>query len=225
MKIKVLSIIFAAILIFCMPLCVIAGEEPDVNRKGSISVSMTYEGKAVGGGELTLYRVAQVHEENGADYSFVYTADYAGCSVKEETLTASDVAGELCSYTQKNGIDGITLEPGKDGKATAENLELGLYLVVQTKAAEGFTKVEPFVVTVPQFDGESYMYSVDATPKIDKMPETVVTTAPPEETTPPDKLPQTGLNNVPVPVLAVIGLAFVTFGIYLITSDKKRDHE
>ena len=40
----------------------------------------------------------------------------------------------------------------KSGVVTFDNLELGLYLIVQTKSISGYEKVAPFLVSVPLWD-------------------------------------------------------------------------
>ena len=70
MKKRVLFFLMSLILICQMSLTAYAAEVPDMNRKGTISITMRQGDTVVPGGELNLYRVGEVKEENG-DYSIV----------------------------------------------------------------------------------------------------------------------------------------------------------
>ena len=50
---------------------------------------------------------------------------------------------------------------------TFSNLKLGLYLLVQTRAASGYSKISPFLVTVPYLNSGVYIYEVDADTKME----------------------------------------------------------
>lgn len=52
------------------------------------------------------------------------------------------------------------------GVAEFDDLEVGLYLVVQTTAAENYNVINPFLVSVPIQENGSYVYDVDALPKV-----------------------------------------------------------
>ena len=63
-------------LLCCLCSTAFAHDVPDLNREGQIHIAMRFDGKAVPGGKLTLYRVGEVHEDDG-NYSFVPTGDFA----------------------------------------------------------------------------------------------------------------------------------------------------
>lgn len=72
----------------------------------------------------------------------------------------------LEAYAIKNGT-AMTLTD-KDGLTKAENLDLGLYLVVETKVPEQVTStVDPWLVSIPMThsDGESWFYDLYVYPK------------------------------------------------------------
>ena len=70
MKKKILSFLAAALLLACLPLHAFAHEVPDMDRQGSIEITMKYGDKAVSGGTLTATKVGKVEEEDG-NYFFV----------------------------------------------------------------------------------------------------------------------------------------------------------
>lgn len=225
-------------LVLAMNMTAYAYETPDPVRIGSLSVSMTYEENPVPGGMLMLYQVGEIFEEDG-NYSFILTGGFAGSGVSLEDISSSALAESLVSYASSHGLAGITVEIGRDGKANVGGLTLGLYLVVQTRAADGYEATAPFLVSIPMNEEGSYLYDVDASPKISiekeetpeptqpTTPEPTEPTAPeptaPEPTTPEPAeptLPYTGQLNWPVPVLAAAGLCLLLIG-WMLCLDKK----
>lgn len=229
MKRRVFSALCCLMLFSALTMTAFGIEVPDLERKGSISITMTHQGEAVPGGSLTLYRIAEVHLENEADYSFRYIQEYAECQVSLEDLGNSETALALAAYTKENNISGTKQFIDEEGQIIFAELELGLYLIVQQDAAPGFELVNPFLVTVPGKQDDHYIYNVDASPKLalERAPtEPTEPTDPtePTEPTPPD-LPQTGLNQWPVPVLAISGMFMVGMGLVLYADGKKKSHE
>lgn len=213
---------------------------PDISRTGSISLTMTYDGEAVAGGVLTLYQAGEIREEDG-NYSFVLTGEFSGCEESLEDLDSSELAYRLEKYASANGLTGIEKKIGSDGTVVFSDLELGLYLVVQTRAAAGYGAAAPFLVSVPMNVDGSYLYDVDAGPKVGlptetestapepvtpTTPETVLPSSTPAVSTPtPDTptLPNTGQLNWPIPVLAVLGLCLFSIGWLLRFGKKDSD--
>ena len=104
MKKRIISIVSILFLMCVLGMNVSALEEPDLTRTGSISIAMTYQGNPVAGGSLTLYRVADVQEQNGADYSFVLTEAYADSGISLEELENTGTAQALAVYTAEHQI-------------------------------------------------------------------------------------------------------------------------
>ena len=138
---------------------------PEPGRKGSVTVSMQFDGEAVPGGELTLYRVGEVSEDDG-NYTFVPTGEFIRWGSDFGTLASAEqtaqTAHSLRYFALRNGITGTTKGIGTDGKVTFSNLEQGLYLLVQTRPATGFSRVNPFLVSIPYEQDGKYLYDVDA---------------------------------------------------------------
>jgi len=223
---RILALLMALALLGAMPLTAFAHEVPDPARLGSITVNLTYQDEPLAGGTLTLYRVADVATYDG-NYFFEYTADFAECSIPVEELESADLPEALAKIAKEKGLKGTTLAVGADGRAIFSDLTIGLYLIVQEEAPEGFKRINPFLVSVPQIDDERYDYDVDTAPKNLPGPETEPTeptTTPTEPTTPPG-LPQTGLTNWPVPVLAVAGMLLIVAGFACCVSGRKKNDE
>lgn len=171
-------------------------EVVDLSRTGSIKVSLydSETSEAVGGGTLTLYRVAKVKKDN-ANLSFVYTNGFEDCGVELGDLSEGELAGRLAEKIAATA-ESTTVEISDLGIAEFGDLEVGLYLVVQTTAAENYNVINPFLVSVPIQENGSYIYDVDALPKVGtatkKTPDT------PDEPDTPDTPDEPDTPDTPV---------------------------
>ena len=159
---------------------------------GSIHVNLydTANNKTLSGGELTVYRVAEVQRKNG-NLSFEYCGDFDGCGIDLGDLSDSTLASQLEEYLPKNA-EGIVRTVDSNGNAVFDNLELGLYLVVQTKASTGYKPVNSFLVSLPMAEDGQWNYEVDASPKVG-----AYTPEPETPPTPPDKPDTPDTPDVP----------------------------
>ena len=129
----------------------------ELTRKGSITVTLrdSESGSAVSGGKLTLYQVASISRQNG-NLSYDYTNGFENCGVSLGDLSESDLARTL-DDKRPAGSKGETLTVDTDGKAVFSRLPLGLYLVVQSTASNGYEKINPFLVSVPLVEEDTYL--------------------------------------------------------------------
>ena len=219
MRKHVISGLLALLFLLALPLSAAAHAVPDESRNGhcSITVSMTYKGKAVRGGTLALYKVGDVAEDDG-NYSFVPVEAIQADIPEFGDIESPDLAGRLAELEGK--LAPVTSDPvtvDKDGNATFSDLTFGLYLVVQKTAASGYGKTKPFLVSLPYLYEGEYQYDVASQPKTDL--EREVPTKPTSPATNPTfpggkKLPQTGQLWWPVPVLACGGLGCIVVGLF-----------
>lgn len=228
MRKRIVSLFIAAALLCTMGMTVFAHEAIDwsYDGSGSITIQMLHDNGPVPGGSLTLYQVGAVSEDDG-NYSFVPTGDFEDCGLSLADVTATALPGELAVYAAEHSLKGTTVEIDGKGNVSFDKLKLGLYLLVQEEAAEGFNALNPFLVTVPTNENGAYKYNVDAAPKVQLTP---AQTEPPSEETQPPKptepsLPQTGQLNWPVPMLAVAGLMLFTLGFILRFTKKRASDE
>ena len=160
---------------------------------GSIHVTLydNANGKALSGGQLTVYRVAEVKRQKG-DLVYEYCGDFYGCGIALGDLTDSTLAEQLQAILPASA-EGTTQTVDENGNVTFTDLELGLYLVVQTKASKGYEPINSFLVSLPLSEDGQWNYAVDATPKVGTyVPETPDTPdTPPTPPTPPDNPPDT----------------------------------
>ena len=194
---KKLALIMTLIWMLALP--VKAHEVPDLTRKGSITVTMRYDGKAISGGAMTLHRVGEIQEDDG-NYHFVLTAEYADSGITLENVQSAATAKKLADFTKQHSLQGVYQEIATDGTAQYANLKPGLYLLVQKKAAKGFEPAAPFLVTLPMMIGETYIYQVDASPKVSPVP--VEKPENPEQ-------PKTGQSGLPIWAFSGSAIALV----------------
>ena len=209
-----------------LPAAASAHPVPEPGRKGSVTVSMQFDGEPVSGGRMTLYRVGEVSQNDG-NYTFVPTGEFIRWGSDFGTLDSAQKSAEtaksLKRFIQSNRsiVANARENIGTDGKVTFSNLEQGLYLLVQTRPATGFSRVNPFLVSIPYEQDGEYLYDVDAQAKTE-LEQEPTPTKPPEK--PGGKLPQTGQLNWPVPVLAAAGLVLFAIG-WGIRFRRKRDQD
>ncbi len=102
---------------------------------------------------------------DNANLSFVYTNGFEDCGVELGDLSEGELAGWLAEKIAATA-ESATVEISDLGTAEFGDLEVGLYLVVQTTAAENYNVINPFLVSVPIQENGSYVYDVDALPKV-----------------------------------------------------------
>ena len=209
---KRITALFLSILLL-LSLCVTAlgHEAPDLTKKGTITIQWKFQGDALPDGALRAYRVGTLKDTYG-NFSFAPLPAYQGKDLSEKNLTP-ELAKELAGMVKASSA--IKPASFKSGVVTFDNLELGLYLIVQTKSISGYEKVAPFLVSVPLWDKDHYLYEINVSEKfeIKKEPPTPGTPETPDQ--PGDKLPQTGQVNWPMPVLLILGLVLIVTGTAL----------
>lgn len=209
---------------------------PDVTRTGSISVTVkdSRTSEPVAGGEITVYKVATV-EATSTGYAYVYTDDFDGCGYSFSHIEddVAQLAKSYQSYVKKQDITGTPQTVDANGQVHFNDLQAGLYLVVQTERSGAYTVLDPFIVTIPMISDNAYVYDVDATPKTGTVmqplppgtndqpsPSPDVPSSSPTPSQTPNipnvpgtsELPQTGQLWWPVPVLASLGTALILIG-------------
>lgn len=213
MKKKLMALLTALLLLGCFPVGAMAGESVDMERKGSITVTMRIGEKPVSGGSLTLYRVGEVQGDG-----FRLTGSFQNFPGSLDDIGSPELAKELAEYGKN--FPGRTKTVGEDGSVCFDNLVVGLYLVVQKTAAKGYSKVAPFLVSVPYLSDGKYVYDVDAGSKMELEKEPEPTNPP---TWPKGNIPQTGQLWWPIPLLVVGGLSFLVIGVLRYRGDKDEE--
>ena len=173
---KCICVIAMILLIGCMEVLPVGAEQT-----GQLTI---YIGNP--GGKVTIYRVAT------SKLKFVNGFDAAGVSLDD--LTDSSLPGKLQAAVTSDTVS-VSASAGSDGKVHFQNLQMGLYLVVQTQAVSGYEPFASFLVTIPIKDGQNWNYDVDASPKMELIPKKDITPTP-EPDTEPDTQPDTEKETI-----------------------------
>lgn len=137
--------------------------------QASITVQMKdTSGNAVAGGQLSVYKVAEVK-----DGKYQYTAAFAkmdeDISAKtQSTVMTESFAQSLASYAAANEVSGQTGQISSSGEAALAADEQAVYLVTQTTAANGYEKIKPFTLVLPYVQDGQSMSQIIAKPKLEK---------------------------------------------------------
>lgn len=209
-------ILLLVVALLTVPLLAFGHEVPDMDKKGSITVELKYGTATVKGGTLSLYKAGKVVEEDG-NYAFAWEKAFVGFGGEIALPDDGTLAKNLYAYAKDAQVKAVTTLENKTGTVVFENLEPGLYLVVQSEAATGYTALSPFVISVPMEQEGHYVYDVSAYGKS--------SSALKPTSTPEPILPRTGQTNWPVPVLAVAGLLLFALGWVLCFGRRKQEHE
>lgn len=163
-----------------------AAEDPsqiDTTKKGSIAIERKAgsgeDAESLTGAEFTAYKVLGLKSENGMiSYEKVDAfADAIGTNTPETLgdLTSTQLDGLANALSKVDGKGTGTVTSGDTYKL--ENLDLGLYLVVETKTPAGYMASKPFLVSLPMTDNyndseaaaTSWTYDVTAAVKNEKI--------------------------------------------------------
>ncbi len=250
---RIASLLLCIVLLLSMNITASALAVAYEDKKGTITVEMKYDGKAVSGGTLAVYRIGDASEENGK-YKFHKNDSMNDFDFDLDLESDPDRIGDaalaenVADFVQSNNLSAYANAENQDGKAVFTDVDLGLYLVVQTKASDGYEPLMPFLVSIPMDYNGNYKFEVTAEGKTQNKQDSLPTSPtdpnnPSNSNTPGntsgnttdnthgntngntagEKLPQTGQLNWPVPMLTALGLLLFTLG-WLLTFNGKREH-
>lgn len=169
---------------------------PDPGRIGSITIEMRYDGEIVVGGTLEVYRVGEIEiyiNEGRSCCRFKKTGAFSSFGSSLDNVQSATLAEKLAGFVKEQNIssDYLALNDREDGRVVFDNLQTGLYLIIQGEAAEGYEALNPFLVSVPILEDGAYMYDIDAHGKFElkKMRPSPVPVTPPHEPSPTPAAP------------------------------------
>lgn len=227
MKNRILSFLMALIFMVVLAVNASATEMPNLEDKGSLTLAMNYNGQPLNSGKVNILAVGELKRNPGNAYDFQLFASLGKSTLTQEELYSVDTAAELLTAAKKLYAKNILSVSITDGKAVFKDLNAGLYIVWQEEsdACDDLSAFQPFLISVPRWQGETFVMDVTAAPKVPlkpEPPEPTETTPPPP---PPPELPYTGQLNWPVPVLAVSGAMLMLIGLILCVSRKRNNYE
>lgn len=174
-SVKKISMLLIAVIavVYVAGITVGAVNVPDLDRMGSVSVTMQdpETGKGIKGETLAIYCVADVHKENDADYSFALTEAFTGSGEDLSGLgneaPDAELAGRLNTYRIKEKINGTKLVSDDSGRLVFDGLKTGLYLVAQETVVGEYYEINPFLISIPLEENGELIYDVEAAPKME----------------------------------------------------------
>ena len=167
-------------------LCLVAGlssvvhaaEPPDLDKTGSLAVEMKYNGSAIPGVRIAVYRVADAALPEGDGKRLVYTAvppfgdagvdltDFGAFDSAQNRAAAGTLRGFVAARSDL--AESLRTTDGA-GAAVFTGLDTGLYLVVaQTTYVGGYYyDAAPFLLSVPMGNeaGTEWIHDINAGPK------------------------------------------------------------
>ncbi len=234
-------------MIFCMFAngIVVNAETFDPTHKGSISLILrTSVGDIpIEGAEFRVYKAGECHFYGGR-LTYTLTPEFEPSGIDLREVDKKETAKAAADYLRGKTIPFVSGTTDANGELTIDNLDVALYLVVQSNTVKGFSKVAPFFIAVGIIDGENVSYDSDASPKVevgtisDPPGGTPPKTTPPAVTgTPPvtpavnvsvtpipsvvttevPKLVQTGQHKWQILVLCCVGLGLILSGLMIKT--------
>ena len=166
-KIKYLIITF--ILLLGNKLPVFANDNiVDFTRKGSVSIILkeSTEEMPVENAELTIFKIADVEEDKN-NLSYRYVVELNKCNADLTNLENPNLVNEILECVNEKEISSFKKNTNNDGIVNFSNLDLGLYLIMQTNDVIGYSKIDSFLVNIPKSIDNKWNYDIEAIPKID----------------------------------------------------------
>ena len=212
MKNKMLSFLLMLVLLSALVVQASATHPvPNLSQNGSLTFTMDLKGEPLADGNLNLYKVGEISEENG-NFFFHLLDDR---TITQESEIDHILAEEMLTLANELSCTKLTA-PINEGKAVFAELPVGLYVVWQNTddTTTGLQTIRPFLISVPSFQNGAYEMDVQAKPKNAPEiipPETIEPTQPPSG----ENLPQTGQLIWPIPLLAITGVTVFILGWWL----------
>ncbi len=206
-------------------------EALDITKTGKLDITYQYDQEVFENKSIYLYKVADINETGMLTYQTLYQGNEDPNNLT--TSQWSTLASTLSTFQEKNKIPYDKVEiTNQEGKASFENLPLGLYLVkVESTKDENYEyNTSPMLLTIPNFDElkNDYLYDIVMVTKTEgkKIPSEI------EKPTDDEKNKnQNTSNKTDVPytfdaifiyiIIATISLLGMIIIIYLITKNRK----
>lgn len=196
----------------------------DGDKECSVTMELkTKDKEALANVMFEFYQVGQIESCNQEKITYQYLETFRNSNITLNVDEASEnekSAKELCAYAKQQNISGKRYVADGDGIVKITGLKPGLYLVGavcqehETGKAE-YTK--PFLVGIPEYENNELIFDVIIKTKVSKEPLPLIPLEEPVnkgKKPGKGKLPQTGMLQWPIPVLALAGMLFLEAGWY-----------
>ena len=168
----------------------------------------------IDGMQFTAYKVASL-ESNGYVLDSTYASTKADFNKEMKADDMLKLAKNMADIAKKKKVKGTNAVSNADGEAKFGKVEQGVYLVVQYGSigkAKNYSKLDPWMLNVPQKTADGFMYNVVSAPK------------PGTATKPPTPTPKTGDQTNWSLVAATTALGLIAMMVAILAARKRREH-
>lgn len=162
---KVLKVMMLLISLMIIPrVWALENGELDLTKKGNIDIILSdNNNNLVKNAEITIYKLADATIKNN-NLTYKYDTSLNSCkqNIDKGILTNNELE---CVLT--NNITKITKTTNSLGKVEFKDLDLGLYLIMQTNEVKDYSKIKPFLLGLPTIEEDKWVYSISGTPKVE----------------------------------------------------------
>ena len=145
------------------------------NREGTLKIQLTDLGTSLEGVEFTAYKIAAAEEESGKWIIDEKLASYnpnVNLNMEKTASEWDDEATSLAELVKAAELTGVTEKTDAKGGLTFQNLEKGMYLVVQSNAAT-YGNVSSFFIAIPYQVEGVWENEVTVNPKGERFPQNI----------------------------------------------------
>lgn len=186
-RISIVVSMMICLLFFMSTMALAAGPgKVDQTAKGSFSIKfLDSDAKPITGGNVEIFHIASIATDASGNDTYVLEKDFIGLTIDFDNIGSPELADKAETIVNSESLSGITKAINDSGIAYFDNLELGMYLITQPVAIDGWYKMSSYIATVPYNDGDKWIYDVSSIPKMElELVEVPVTTTTPETTVP-----------------------------------------
>ena len=166
-NIKVNYVIFCFCLFMTSIMQIDASSILDFSKKGSLDITLQENENNMGveGIEVSIYKIANAIEKNN-NLVFEFVTELETCDASLNDLKDPSLPSKLSDCITEITPDAVKTT-NFDGNVKFIDMDLGLYLIVQTNKIKGYSTFDSFLAMLPVFEDENWVYDVFAKPKTD----------------------------------------------------------
>lgn len=163
--IRKINFLFISLVLFFGLTLTVSANTADLTKKGSIEITLKEGTNKIKDAKITLYHIADAKEKDN-NLVFELRSELSSCNVKLDDLTNDNLENEIskCKIDSTTKYVGVT---NSNGIVKFNDLDLGLYLVVQTESVKGYSDIDSFLVAIPKVEDNKWIYNAKAKPKTD----------------------------------------------------------
>lgn len=158
------GLLLVSLVMFFGLILTVSADNIALTGKGSIEITLQ-EGtdNRIQGAEITLYYIADAIEVNN-NLTYLKRSELFDCDIVLDNLEDTNLVDEISKCNIDNTIKYVDITD-MNGMVKYDNLDLGLYLVMQTNSVRGYSNFDSFLITIPKVEDNVWIYDIKAKPK------------------------------------------------------------